>query len=346
MSDTTPATVTASYALAVLRATEEGTDAPVAWNSPTDRLRYPEMRAVWDTVLGAHGADPHTGLLVGDGLKPDNLHILGHIVLTSASLADAADAAQRYHPLVSQAGTVTLHRHRDVSRLCYRPDVGPGEMYPQQVEAVVTGMVRAARWIAGDAWAPLAVSFSHARAGLVERYTHVLGCTVSFDAPVNAITVSNEDLGRRRPLHDPALNAVHRAYAERLLHRLSPAATSVSMRVEQWLSRTPLQGVGVTAPARELAVSPRALRRALHAEGTSWRVLLDRARHSRTRHLLETTDLPLDRVARLAGLSDASALVRAFRRWEGVPPGAYRDRRRTATDASGASRGAAGAVGQ
>ncbi|WP_432026289.1 AraC family transcriptional regulator ligand-binding domain-containing protein [Streptomyces sp. 1222.5] len=326
MSETTAATVTASYALAVLQATEAGTSAPVAWTSPTDRLLYPEMRAVWDSVLSGRGAGPHTGIHVGDGLRPDNLHILGHIVLTSASLADAADAAQRYHRLVSQAGTVTLRRHRDISRICYRPDVGPGEMHPQQIEAVLAGMVRAARWVAGDGWAPLAVSFAHGRVGPAEPYTRILGCDVTFGASMNAITVRNEDLDRRRALHDPALNAVHRAYAERLLVRLAPTAATISSRVEQWLRRAPLQGVGAGSPARELGLSPRALRRALHAEGTSWRLLLDRARHSRTKQLLDTTSLPLDRIARVAGLSDAPALVRAFKRWEGMPPGAYRNR--------------------
>ncbi|MFG2985604.1 AraC family transcriptional regulator ligand-binding domain-containing protein [Streptomyces sp. NPDC048258] len=212
-------------------------------------------------------------------------------------------------------------------------------MHPQQVEAVVSSMVRAARWIAGDDWAPRAVSFAHPRAGTAEPYARVLGCPVTFDAPENAITVANEDLDRRRPLYDPALNALHRAYADRLLDRLSTAATAAE-RVRQWLEHAALEDAGPEGPAKELNLSVRSLRRALHAEGTSWRALLDAARHGRARQLLETTALPLDRIAPLVGLSGATAVVRAFTRWEGMPPGAYRSRHRPASpDRDGAGSG-------
>ncbi|MET9609340.1 AraC family transcriptional regulator ligand-binding domain-containing protein [Streptomyces sp. NPDC006512] len=330
MSVIEPPSVTACYAFAVLSATAEGAGGSGPWALPTDRLEFGEMRALWDEVLGAAGSGPHTGLLVGDRIKPEGLHILGHLVLTSASLAEAAEAAERYHPLVSQAGTVTLHRRGGVGRVCYRPTVDPAAMHPQQVEAIVSSMARAGRWIAGDGWAPLAVSFTHPRRGSAEPYAHVLGCPVVFDAPETAITVADEDLDRRRPLHDPALNALHRAYADRLLYRLS-AAVTVAGRVRQWLEDAALDDAGPEGPAKELSLSVRSLRRALHAEGTSWRALLDTARHGRARRLLETTSLPLDRVAPLVGLSGATALVRAFTRWEGMPPGAYRSRHRPAS---------------
>ncbi|MEU6313303.1 AraC family transcriptional regulator ligand-binding domain-containing protein [Streptomyces sp. NPDC047014] len=333
MSPAEPPSVTARYALGVLHAT----GGPGAWEPPGERLEFGQMRAVWDAVLGAGDAGPHTGLLVGDRLRPEDLHILGHLVLTSACLADAARAAERYHPLVSQMGTVALHRDGGASgtgstggtgRLLYRPTAAAAAMRPQQVEAVVSCMVRAGRWIAGEDWAPLAVSFAHPLKGPAEPYTRVLGCPVTFGAPENAVTVAAADLDRRRPLHDPALHALHRSYADRLLEQLR-ASPTVSSRVRHWLDRAELGETGPEGPARELNLSVRTLRRALHAEGTSWRALLDAARHTRARRLLETTALPLDRIAPLVGLSGATALVRAFTRWEGVPPGAYRSRRTT-----------------
>ncbi|MGP3683405.1 AraC family transcriptional regulator [Streptomyces sp. IBSNAI002] len=340
MSTIEPPSVTASYALSVLNATSDGAGESASWALPTDRLQFGEMRALWDTVLAAGGAGPHTGLLVGDRIRPEGLHILGHLVLTCGSLADAALAAERYHSLVSQVGTVSVHRGSDVSRIRYRPNVDPAAMYPQQVEAIVSSMVRAARWIAGDDWAPLAVSFAHPRTGSAEPYARVLGCPVTFDAAEHAITVTNEELDRHRPLYDPALNALHRAYADRLLDQLSTttAAATTAERVRQWLEHAALAEAGPEGPARELSLSVRSLRRALHAEGTSWRALLDTARHCRARRLLETTALPLDRIAPLVGLSGATALVRAFTRWEGMSPGAYRSRAASSSSGTGPTR--------
>ncbi|MFI8341812.1 AraC family transcriptional regulator [Streptomyces sp. NPDC085639] len=140
-------------------------------------------------------------------IKPGSLHVLGHVVLTCASLGEVAGAAVRYHPLVSQAGTVSLERGGEATRIRYRPTVDPATMHPQQVEAIIAGIVRAARWVAGDDWAPLSVSFTHARAGSAEPYARVLGRPVAFDAPENALTVAHRDLDRPRAPHDPELGA-------------------------------------------------------------------------------------------------------------------------------------------
>ncbi|GGZ45566.1 AraC family transcriptional regulator [Streptomyces subrutilus] len=341
-----PSTVAASYAHAVWTAVladgeAGGPRGPGRWASPTERVPFAEVREVWRRALGAGEADPHVGLRVGALLRPAGLHVLGHVVLTSASLADAARAAVRYHPLVSQAGTVGLIRGAERSRLRYRPTVGPDAMHPQQVEAIVTAMVTAARWVAGDGWAPVSVAFAHPRAGSPEPYARVLRCPVVFGAAEHEIVLANADLDRPRVPCDPELNALHRAYADRLLRELT---TSVPLRerVRQWLEHAPLDGSGPAEPSKELHLSPRTLRRVLREEGTSWRELLDGARHARVRRLLETTGLPLDRVAGAVGLSGATALVRAFTRWEGVTPGAYRRLRGGSGTAGGPSGTAAG----
>ncbi|MFI8106422.1 AraC family transcriptional regulator ligand-binding domain-containing protein [Streptomyces sp. NPDC086023] len=324
MSGIQSASVSAGYALAVFNATSRGVGrAP--WSSNGERLPFAEVRALWDAALAGPGADPDVGLRVGDRIRPDNLHILGHVVLGCASLAEGAAAAERYHPLVSEAGSVTRCRRDGVAEVHYRP-VDPAALHPQQVEAVIAGMVRAARWIAGDDWTPLSVSFMHGRVAAAEAYARVLGCPVSFGAPQNAIRVTDAEFDRRRAPSDPALGALHRAYAERLLEHLG-GSTPVSRLVERWLEHAPLQGVRADDAAQKVGLGVRSLRRALAGDGTSWRELLDSARHGRATELLETTALPLDRVAAAVGLSGAAALVRAFTRWEGMPPGAYRARR-------------------
>ncbi|MEV7418360.1 AraC family transcriptional regulator [Streptomyces sp. NPDC089919] len=334
MSGIQSASVSAGYALAVLNATPEGGGRVAPWSSNGERLPFAEVRALWDAALAGPDGDPGVGLRVGDRIRPDNLHILGHVVLGCASLAEAAAAAERYHPLVSEAGSVALRRRDGVAEVRYRP-LDPAALHPQQVEAVVAGMVRAARWVAGDDWAPLSVSFTHARVAPVQEYARALGCPVSFGAPENLIEVADADFEQRRTPSDPALGALHRAYAERLLERLAGRET-VARQVLRWLERAPLQGVRPDDAAREFGLGVRSLRRALAGDGTSWRELLDTARHRRAVALLEVTDLPLDRVAAAAGLSGGAALVRAFTRWEGMPPGAYRTQR------TGGGPGAAG----
>ncbi|MEU6083212.1 AraC family transcriptional regulator ligand-binding domain-containing protein [Streptomyces sp. NPDC047108] len=293
-----------------------------AWASSAERLPFSEVRRVWDRVLGPT-EQPHTGLRIGYALQPSALHVLGHLVLTCTSLAEAAAQAVRYLPLVSEAGALRLERGARRSRLVYRPSVPEGAMHPQQVEAVVAASVTAARWIAGRRWAPAAVAFTHARIGDLAPYERILRCPVSFGAERNTVTVATPELDLVRGPGDPELAALHRAHADRLLSGLA-APVTVRQRVRGWLDQAPLDRVGPEDVQEALHLSERTLRRLLREEGTCWSDLLDAARHDRARRLLASTDRTLERIAHELGLSGAPAFVRAFTRWEGTTPGSYR----------------------
>jgi AraC-like DNA-binding protein len=75
--------------------------------------------------------------------------------------------------------------------------------------------------------------------------------------------------------------------------------------------------------AAELDVHPRTLRRQLAAEGTSFRALLNEARSTLAVDLLCNVGLTVDEVSKRLGYSDTSTFCHAFKRWHGVPPGAY-----------------------
>ncbi|MFJ3922608.1 GlxA family transcriptional regulator [Streptomyces sp. NPDC090022] len=84
----------------------------------------------------------------------------------------------------------------------------------------------------------------------------------------------------------------------------------------------PLARADLAAHAR---ISVRTLTRTFHAEtGLSPLQWLLHQRVIRARELLETTDLPMDRVARLSGLATPDSLRRHLSRHTGLTPGAYR----------------------
>ena len=76
-----------------------------------------------------------------------------------------------------------------------------------------------------------------------------------------------------------------------------------------------------------LGTSPRTLQRKLSAHGTSFREVVGRARFARARELLEEPEISLGEIAVRLGYDDHGSFSRAFRRWAGVSPRAYRDSR-------------------
>ncbi|MER7578093.1 AraC family transcriptional regulator [Streptomyces sp. NPDC126514] len=285
-------------------------------------MPFADVRHLWDRALSSR-QDAGVGLRLGIGLRPPALHVLGHLILTSPTLGDAAAAAVRYHRLVSEAGEVVFSRGATRSHISYRPAVAPAAMLPQQVEAIVAGMVAAARWLAGPDWAPAAASFTHQPICDRALYEEVLGCPVTFAASGNALTVPTAELDRPYATTDPELAVLQRGYADRLLADLT-APPGVDEQIRRWLARAPLDKVSLADVREAHHWSDRSLRRALRDRGTSWRALLNEARHARACHLLETTDLTTASIAHAVGLGGAAALSHAFRRWQGVSPGEYR----------------------
>lgn len=92
---------------------------------------------------------------------------------------------------------------------------------------------------------------------------------------------------------------------------------------------------GLPAPtlaelADALGLSTATLRRRLDAEGAAWGPLKDAVRRDLALQLLAEGRLPVADVATRLGFEDASTFYRAFRKWTGQAPGAWRSARQGA----------------
>ncbi|HEX6240654.1 MAG TPA: helix-turn-helix transcriptional regulator, partial [Polyangiales bacterium] len=79
--------------------------------------------------------------------------------------------------------------------------------------------------------------------------------------------------------------------------------------------------------ARALALSERSLRRRLAEEGWSFAAVLLEFRQLLARQLLVDSALPIKQVAEKAGFTSCAAFFRAFKRWTGESPAAFRSAR-------------------
>jgi AraC-like DNA-binding protein len=76
--------------------------------------------------------------------------------------------------------------------------------------------------------------------------------------------------------------------------------------------------------AARLKLPSRTLKRKLAAAGTGFLTLLDEARLDRAARLLQADARTVDEIAITLGYSDTANFTRAFRRWTGTTPAAYR----------------------
>ena len=72
------------------------------------------------------------------------------------------------------------------------------------------------------------------------------------------------------------------------------------------------------------SIHPRTLNRRLRDQGTSFKALIDAMRYDMARQLLRDTRLPAAEIAAALDYSEPAAFNRAFRRWSGMAPLAWR----------------------
>ncbi|MCB9683389.1 MAG: AraC family transcriptional regulator ligand-binding domain-containing protein, partial [Alphaproteobacteria bacterium] len=147
---------------------------------------------------------------------------------------------------------------------------------------------------------------------------------VRWGAPDDGYALTAADVDRPNRTADPRLLHTASQWADAALAAV-PAPDDLVGRLRALLRDSPDPStVSLAAAARRLGRSSRSLQRHLTAEGTTWRGVVDSVRHDAVAELLRTTALPVAEIAVRTGFADAATLSRAFRRWTGTSPAAWR----------------------
>ncbi|WP_269792823.1 GlxA family transcriptional regulator [Stenotrophomonas sp. Iso1] len=143
---------------------------------------------------------------------------------------------------------------------------------------------------------------------LVERY---LGAAVMLDT---ARTLLVDPLGRQQRYYS--------SFAPRISH-----GDAAVLAVQNWLHDTHAKETALPDLARRAGMEERTfLRRFQKATGMTATEYCQRVRVARARELLQSTRLPLERIAWDVGYSDPGSFRKVFSRIVGLTPGDYRRR--------------------
>lgn len=145
----------------------------------------------------------------------------------------------------------------------------------------------------------------------------------------SALVLDRADLDRVFPGHNPELLAILTPSLAAGLDELDAGASIVD-QVKAVLG--PMLAGGrpeLATVAADLGLSARTLQRRITEAGTSFRDLVAGARRELSHRLLTDPGTDIDETAYLLGFQDVTSFYRAFRDWEGVPPGEWRNRAST-----------------
>lgn len=294
--------------------------------TPEARVTVPANDVLWQRAVETTN-DLDLGLHFAERVDLDAFQIVGHLASTAGTLGAGLDRIVAYSRLLHDAGRTEIEREKGVARVYPGCRGLPFDPPRQVAEFTTASVVSLGRMITGQPWIPREVHFTHRAPASTREHVRIFGVAPRFDAKETMVVIDEAVLALPVRAGGSAIGAYLEAYAKELLARLPETDTSLRARVERALAAGVTHGIpDVGAVAAQLAMTPRTLQRRLADEGTSFAALSDDVRRRCAERYLKDARLPLAEVAFLVGFADPSNFHKAFRRWTGETPGAYRER--------------------
>jgi len=268
--------------------------------------------------------DPHFGLHAGQLAGLPSFGVDGFVVQNSPDVATALRNLERHLAFHDRAGIVSVTVQHDAAALVYeltRTDV-PGRVHILGgAMAIACNLMRA---LCGEAWTPQEAWFAFRKPVDVGPYRRFFRAPVRFDADACMLLFPAATLAQPVVGANPVL---YRILEGELCGAEDKATTPFAERLACLVRRTlGSGGASLERVAALLAMHPRTLNRRLQEQGTTFHEVVDEVRSAMSRAMLADSDASLTDIAASLGYADASAFARAFRRWTGVAPSAWRRR--------------------
>lgn len=336
-------TIASSFPRALLRfAVERGVDRtallehsgfdPAASRGPDDHAPLGVYSRMMRAAVELSG-DPAFPLKFGREMPMDELTIVGLIAGSVRTVREGLDQMNRYARLVidEDSGLSAV----DMLDLVVCGDEiwaqFTSKAYEAELDLTAAAFARSLNGvtvIAGRSPFPHEIHFVHPEPAHRAAFEDVFRTKIVFGSKWNAFRIDEAFLDAEMPKEMRRANdyvfGVLSERAEELMRDLE-ANETIRGRVQKALMAELHTGkASIEQIAAQLGMSRQTLYRRLKAEGETFESLLDDLRRDVAIRYLEGGKVSISEAAYLVGFSEQSAFSRAFKRWTGRSPSAYR----------------------
>ena len=269
---------------------------------------------------------PHLGLLMGE---QQGLSALGALGLMARHAPDLGTALRNIIQLlhVHDRGAVPALRVSGDRALLgytiYQSEI-PGTR--QIYDAAVAICYRLLQELAGPGWEATEVCLCYPPPADIEPYRRIYRTRLSFGAECYGVAFAAACLDRPVAGADPV---VYRQTLREISALLALDSGDLVSQIRRVLRRLLVGGAGqaetsLAEVSKLFSIHPRTLNRRLRDQGSSFKALIDALRYEMARQLLRDTGLPAAEIAAALDYAEPAAFNRAFRRWSGMAPLAWR----------------------
>jgi AraC-like DNA-binding protein len=255
-----------------------------------------------------------------------SLGVVGLACKTSATVGEAVACHARYQHLTNRSAR--YHHEADGEHLIFREERADDSLGSQLISDYT--MLIALQLLRASAADPVAVIALRSRRAEIpveqrDAFEAFATAPIELGSPHAQLVLDLALLSSPVASADAELAG----FFHSLLERAAPFADEPSLLRDARVAirdRLPRGTPTAATIARALGLGQRTLQRRLAEAGVGFGDLLDETRRTLADGYLANHDLSLSEIAYLLGYGEQSSFFRAFRRWHGTTPAAYRQR--------------------
>ena len=293
---------------------------PALFENPDNILTFSELGAVLAEGCRVAKRDD-LGLLSGMRMDANSIGLAGLVAINAETVGEALEIVE-LHLKDSETG-LTLH----VGRRNGTASAALSAVHPdtQGLDHIVDGalavLCNIMRQLSEARWSPVQVLLTRSRPSNTRLFTDFFRAPIQFGASENALIFDSLELGRSVPGRD----RVHFEILLSALKRGEPdAVDDLKADVLSVLRRQIVTGpLTLARTAAAFRIADRTFARRLEHNGLTHAALVEQVKYETARSLLRS-NVRLAEISAVLGYAEAGVFTRAFKRWSGETPKAWR----------------------
>lgn len=299
---------------------------PEALENPEAIANLDQCIKAWEQALSCTG-DPFLGLHLGEATSPGLVGMVGYFMESSPDLCTAFRNLVEFKQLFDSAPS-WVEEQGEAFVYHMEPDPLWKELSPETARHVfdhgLSAILNFIKLLTGKAIYPARVLSPFPRPEDTREYVRVLKTEPLFNQPAAFVEFRLRDMQAPLIGHNPVLNNVFKSLLEEELAKANASSFSNDVR------RVILQKFSSAIPqlpqvAELLHVTPRTLQRRLKEEGATFQSIVESVKSELAVGLLQKPGLTVSEIAWKLGYVEPNVFRRAFRKWTGKSPRAFRD---------------------
>ncbi len=287
------------------------------------------VQAIWSTLQ-----DEYMGFAATRS-KPGTFAAMGYLVIACQSLESVYKRACSFYslfdkPILMRLAIDPACEEASLTLESEAPLADPQHFFQ---ESLLVIWHRFSCWLIGERIVLNRVEFNYDCPSNVSEYRHLFNCSLHFNQPHTRLCFHSRYLGMPLVQDERTLKDFLKVSPADLLAKPDDSSTFTG-RIRRLLGKDLTQSLpDFESVAQQLNVSPQTLRRRLKQENSSFQEIKDYMRRDVAIYYLGRQELSINEIAFKVGFTEPSTFHRAFKKWTGLTPGAYREGAQDGPDA-------------